>query len=136
MYISVIPICGVAFETFKIGSSGTGRNPNLRRFIPLEKDQCWDSALFCVSGPEIVLDCNDYPEALDWLRKLLGCATATGRSKPLLVSVESWWGSAPIASGFGRPRHPHCGSGLVLSYAAVPFPVCSSAWCLVASSVW
>ena len=88
MYISVIPICGVAFETFKIGSSGTGRNPNLRRFIPLEKDQCWNSALFCVSEPEIVLDCNDYPEALDWVRKLLGCATATGRSKPLLVSAS------------------------------------------------
>jgi hypothetical protein len=28
------------------------------------------------------------------------------------------------------------GSGLVLSYAVVPFAVCSSAWCLVASSVW
>jgi hypothetical protein len=31
---------------------------------------------------------------------------------------------------------PDCGFRLVFSYAAVPFTVCSSAWCLVASSVW
>ena len=35
-----------------------------------------------------------------------------------------------------RKQNPNCRSVLLLSYAAVPFALCSSAWCLVASSVW